>query len=284
MSIFKKKITNTFDIARELGVEESKIKELKNGERQIGGGTMDKVLSSLNKSQTERDIEKLNIYEWYKSTDLKKLREDFGYVSGKQLALKVGVQPSELCRFENKQYNKINKTIIKMYDFFKDDFNKKIEKEESNSNENKELTEKDKILEWYKNADLKELRKGIKQKDIAKEIGMSTPSLCFLEKHNAVTYSTNMAKLYNYYNNKPNKEREIENSFVNKEVKADEGSTFDEVIETENLGAHSYTDEKDITKLYKYIEELRTNIEKQNKEIDRLTRQVHCYEKLIERL
>ena len=37
MSIFKKKITNTFDIARELGVEESKIKELKNGEREIGG-------------------------------------------------------------------------------------------------------------------------------------------------------------------------------------------------------------------------------------------------------
>lgn len=84
MSIFKKKITNTFDIARELGVEESKIKELKNGKRQIEGGTMDKVLSSLNKSQTERDIEKLNIYEWYESTDLKKLREDFGYVTGRQ--------------------------------------------------------------------------------------------------------------------------------------------------------------------------------------------------------
>lgn len=284
MSIFKKKITNTFDIARELGVEESKIKELKNGKRQIEGGTMDKVLSSLNKSQTERDIEKLNIYEWYESTDLKKLREDFGYVTGRQLALKVGVQPGELCKFENKQYNKINKTIIKMYDFFNDDFNKKIEKEESNNNESKELTEEDKILEWYKNTDLKELRKELKQKDVAKEIGISTPSLCLLEKHNAVTYSKNMAKLYNYYNNKPNKERGIESSFVNKEVKDDENSTFDEVIETENLGTCSYNDEKYITKPYKYIDELRANIEKQNKEIDRLTRQVHCYEKLIERL
>ena len=38
MKFFKKRIKNTFDIARETGVDEEKIKELVNGERSIEGG------------------------------------------------------------------------------------------------------------------------------------------------------------------------------------------------------------------------------------------------------
>ena len=75
MSIFKRKIKNTFDVARDMGVDEEKIKELKEGERQVEGATMDKVLQSVNKSQVERDIEKLNIFEWYNNTDLKALEK-----------------------------------------------------------------------------------------------------------------------------------------------------------------------------------------------------------------
>ena len=44
MNIFKRKIKNTFDVARDMGVDEEKIKELKEGERQVEGAKMDKVL------------------------------------------------------------------------------------------------------------------------------------------------------------------------------------------------------------------------------------------------
>ena len=79
MGLFKRKIKNAFDIARDIGVDEKKVKELVNGEREIRGETMDKVLQSINKSKVERDLEKFNIFQWYQETDLKKLREEFGY-------------------------------------------------------------------------------------------------------------------------------------------------------------------------------------------------------------
>ena len=129
MSIFKRKIKNTFDVARDIGVDEEKIKELKEGERQIEGTTMDKVLQSVNKSQVERDIEKLNIFEWYNNTDLKALRKEFGYKNATTLAEVLKVEKSAISRAENKKYNKINKTIIKLYDFYHNDFNKNIKKE-----------------------------------------------------------------------------------------------------------------------------------------------------------
>lgn len=128
MGLFKRKIKNAFDIARDIGVDEKKVKELVNGEREIRGETMDKVLKSINKSKVERDLEKLNIFEWYKETDLKKLREDFGYKKQSHLARAIGVDNGEFNRFENKRFDKINNMIIRMYDFYHNDFNRNVEK------------------------------------------------------------------------------------------------------------------------------------------------------------
>ena len=94
MSIFKRKIKNTFDVARDMGVDEEKIKELKEGERQVEGATMDKVLQSVNKSQVERDIEKLNIFEWYNNTDLKALIKNV-----KDIILITGIRICLLYKF-----------------------------------------------------------------------------------------------------------------------------------------------------------------------------------------
>lgn len=128
MGLFKRKIKNTFDIARDIGVDEKKVKELVNGEREIRGETMDKVLKSINKSKVERDLEKLNIFEWYKNTDLKKLREDFGYKKQVHLARALKIDNGELNRFENKRFDKVNNMIIRMYDFYHNDFNRNVEK------------------------------------------------------------------------------------------------------------------------------------------------------------
>lgn len=298
MSIFKRKIKNTFDVARDMGVDEEKIKELKEGERQVEGATMDKVLQSVNKSQVERDIEKLNIFEWYKNTDLKALRKEFGYKNAVAVAEVLKIENSSICRAENKKYDKINKTIIKLYDFYHNDFNKNIkEGEQIESNEKssivKDKEEKEKIYQWYLGIDMKELRGNLSQQEISKKIGMGQSSWCQLERHLTTRYCENMGKIYNYFLG-----AEPQNSLNSEELKTDEkniiaesqnmnnseNSMFDGVVETENFTTCDCSSEKDLTELSKYVDELKNRVAEQNKEIDRLTRQVHCYEKLIERL
>ena len=293
MNIFKRKIKNTFDVARDMGVDEEKIKELKEGERQVEGATMDKVLQSVNKSQVERDIEKLNIFEWYKNTDLKALRKEFGYKNATTLAEVLKVEKSAISRAENKKYNKINKTIIKLYDFYHNDFNKNIkEGEQMESNEKssivKDKEEKKKIYQWYLDTDIEKLRGNLSQKAISNLIGMAQSNWCKLERHLVTRYCENMGKIYNYFHG-----AESQNSLNSKELKADEkdiiaesknmnnseDSIFNEVVETENFTTYDCNDKNS-----KHVDELEKYIKKQREEIDRLTRQVHCYEKLIDRL
>ena len=293
MNIFKRKIKNTFDVARDMGVDEEKIKELKEGERQVEGATMDKVLQSVNKSQVERDIEKLNIFEWYKNTDLKALRKEFGYKNATTLAEVLKVEKSAISRAENKKYNKINKTIIKLYDFYHNDFNKNIkEGEQMESNEKssivKDKEEKKKIYQWYLDTDIEKLRGNLSQKAISNLIGMAQSNWCKLERHLVTRYCENMGKIYNYFHG-----AESQNSLNSEELKAgekdivaesknmnnSEDSIFNGVVETENFTTYDCNDKNS-----KHVDELEKYIEKQREEIDRLTRQVHCYEKLIDRL
>ena len=293
MNIFKRKIKNTFDVARDMGIDEEKIKELKEGERQVEGATMDKVLQSVNKSQVERDIEKLNIFEWYKNTDLKALRKEFGYKNATTLAEVLKVEKSAISRAENKKYNKINKTIIKLYDFYHNDFNKNIKEEEQIENNEKssivkDKEEKKKIYQWYLDTDIEKLRGNLSQKAISNLIGMAQSNWCKLERHLVTRYCENMGKIYNYFHG-----TESQNSLNNEGLKAgekdivaesqnmnnSEDSIFNEVEETENFTTYDCNDKNS-----KHVDELEKYIKKQREEIDRLTRQVHCYEKLIDRL
>lgn len=298
MSIFKRKIKNTFDVARDMGVDEEKIKELKEGERQVEGTTMDKVLQAVNKSQVERDIEKLNIFEWYKNTDLKALRKEFGYKNAVALAEVLKIENSGISRAENKKYDRVNKTIIKLYDFYHNDFNKNIKKEEQiESNKKsfivKDKEEKKKIYQWYLDTDIEKLRGNLSQKAISNLIGMGQSSWCQLERHLVTRYCENMGKIYNYFHG-----TESQNSLNSEELKTgeediieesqnmnnSEDSIFNGVVETENFTTCDCNDKKDLTELSKYVDELEKCIEEQKQEIARLTRQVHCYEKLIDRL
>lgn len=226
MGLFKRKIKNAFDIARDIGVDEKKVKELVNGEREIRGETMDKVLQSINKSKVERDLEKLNIFQWYQETDLKKLREEFGYKKQAHLSRALKVDNGELNRFENKKFNKVNNFIIKMYDFYHNDFNKNIEKTQNNITANskkvasskKDITaknkktvennvDKEKILDWYLNTDLVKLRGDKPQFEAAKESGIVQGSFSDLELHKITGCSKNVIKLYNYYHKNDENEK-----------------------------------------------------------------------------
>ena len=196
MGIFKRKIKNTFDIARETGIDEEKIKELKNGERHIEGKTMEKVLDAINRSKVDRTIEKAEIFEWYEKTDLKKLREKFGYKAQLHLAKALNMDCGSLNRIENKKFNKINNSIIRLYDFYNNDFNKKIDKPEKVKENDKQV-----ILDWYYNNDLKKLRGKYTQKKLAKKVGIPQSSLWEIENHKHKKASLSLIKLYNYYNN-----------------------------------------------------------------------------------
>ena len=293
MNIFKRKIKNTFDVARDMGVDEEKIKELKEGERQVEGATMDKVLQSVNKSQVERDIEKLNIFEWYKNTDLKALRKEFGYKNAVALAEVLKIENSGISRAENKKYDRVNKTIIKLYDFYHNDFNKNIkEGEQMENNEKssivKDKEEKKKIYQWYLDTDIEKLRGNLSQKAISNLIGMAQSNWCKLERHLVTRYCENMGKIYNYFhgsepqnslNSEELKDGEKDIVAESKNMNNSEDSIFNEVVETENFTTYDCNDKNS-----KHVDELEKYIKKQREEIDRLTRQVHCYEKLIDRL
>lgn len=262
MGLFKRKIKNTFDIARDIGVDEKKVKELVNGEREIRGETMDKVLQSINKSKVERDLEKFNIFQWYQETDLKKLREDFGYTKQSHLARALNVDNGEFNRFENKKFNKINNMIIKMYDFYHNDFNKNVEKDitafsKKLGRPKKDITSKNKktvennvdkkvILDWYLNTDLIKLRGNKSQKLVAEESGIVQGSLSDLELHKITGCSKNVVKLYNYYHKNDENEKihnsENENFGENKMITLKNEVTDDEVWkwynEVEDLRAY----------------------------------------------
>lgn len=142
MGFWNKRIKDTKSLAEDIGVEEIKIKELKQGKREIGGETMEKVLNSLEKNKenkVENQIKKAEILSWYKNTDLAELRKNFGYKTQRELAKKLKRGQGTLCALENKKVNRVCNSLIELYDFYKNDFNKKIEEE--NKEKEKEVQE-----------------------------------------------------------------------------------------------------------------------------------------------
>ena len=117
---------------------------------------------------------------------------------------------------------------------------------------------------------------------------MAQSNWCQLERHLVTRYCENMGKIYNYFHG-----TESQNSLNNEELKTgekdivaesknmnnSEDSIFNGIVETENFTTYDCNDKNS-----KHVDELEKYIEKQREEIDRLTRQVHCYEKLIDRL
>ena len=208
------------------------------------------------------------------------------------------IENSGISRAENKKYGRVNKTIIKLYDFYHNDFNRNIKEEEQiESNEKssivKDKEEKKKIYQWYLGANMKELRGNLSQHEISKKIGMGQSSWCQLERHLVTKYCENMGKIYNYFhgsepqnllNSGELKTGERDIVAESKNMNNSEDSIFNGVVETENFTTCDCNDKKDLTELSKYVDELEKCIEEQKQEIARLTRQVHCYEKLIDRL
>jgi len=115
------------EVAKDLGIEEHKIQELIDGKRHIGGETMDKVLQSINDNNENSVAKDLEILDWYTNTNLKDLRKEWGY-GQIELANKLGLNSNTLNSIESKYQFKghISKTVKNLYEFYHNEFNKKL--------------------------------------------------------------------------------------------------------------------------------------------------------------
>lgn len=126
----KKSAFSIKELASLLNVSEEKIKELENGERNISGDTLEEYLKFANMSVNEKKIKRLELLNWFNYTDLKKLREEFGFKSQRALADEIGIAQSVISCMENgKNDEPAFLTLYKLNKFFTNDFNKKVKTE-----------------------------------------------------------------------------------------------------------------------------------------------------------
>lgn len=130
----KKSAFSIKELASLLNVSEEKIKELENGERNISGDTLEEYLKFANMSVNEKKIKRLELLNWFKDIDLKRIRKEFGFKNQRAFADKVGLVQSVISCIESGACeNPTFLTLYKLNKFLTNDFNKKIEKEEPKS-------------------------------------------------------------------------------------------------------------------------------------------------------
>ena len=182
-NFWKRKIKNTKQIADKVGVEEQKIKELVNGEREITGEAMDKVLNAINeeknKTELEKKVEEENVINWIRNANLEKLIKDFGFGNQKDCAKKIGIAQSSLNIIKNKKFVKYSSNMQKVYDFFNNEFNKQAKKDTPIKEKINSIEEKD-IVDFFKKENSTNLKNklNLKNKDeLADLAGCSRGSL-----------------------------------------------------------------------------------------------------------
>lgn len=281
MRFWNKKIKNVSEIARETGIEEKKIKELKEGKREIGGETMEKVLNAINKierkTDMEKKVEKEEVMNWYKNTDLDRLMKEFGYERQKDCAKEIGIGQSSLCELINRKAQHYTKVMQKVYNFFNDEFNKNVNNKTKRAYHKKIRKSNDK-LKYLQDLELNNIMTQLECKtheQLAKKIGISRRTLESIFNGNIKSDSKLVNKTYNYVKTKISQanphanERNDENDI---NILADNKTLTDGTKNTEK------TDD-----IYKGLWEVQTlKISMLEKQVERYEKQIERYEKLID--
>lgn len=221
MKFWSKRIKNVGTVAKELGEDKDKVKALKDGNLEIGGKTMERVLSTLEEDKIKGAIRKNDIWKWIQESDFKKLREDFGYSAQTAVARLIPCDPSIICNLENhkERFKEVSPKLIAIYEFYNNDFNKNIKKKDynikplknevkdvvvkSNKNKNKDKETKA-IWEWYKKTDIRALRMSLGYRslyDIVKFIKVSQSCLSDLELKHFKKVNKTIRNAYYFYKN-----------------------------------------------------------------------------------
>lgn len=216
---------STYDISKELGVEEEKIKEIISGERQVATEDMDRVIKAFQtKPEKVVPIERTLMEQFFKENKINDLKNKFGYKKVIELANDIGVANSTLYRINNEKDIKLlsDRNIKKIYDFFQNNFNKKVVAEKHIKNKNKIHTTKypqvdyeelpEEVREWFENTDINKLlvKKEMTKKQLLKKIGFTYgyyAILCDVICHRKNKRCQNayiIQKLYDYFNDNKN--------------------------------------------------------------------------------
>lgn len=235
MAFWNKRIKDVGKTALELGEDKTKVKALKDGDLEIEGNTMDRVLKNLEEDKIKRLIKESDIWKWVQETDFRKLREKFGYETQREVAKLIPCDTSIICNLENhkEKFKKVSPKLIEIYNFYSNDFNKNIKvipggkdydikvlNKGDNTGHVELLPKKDKVKElkgkekeentiwkWYKKTDIRALRLslGYNLYDLVKKIGVSQSCISDLELKHFKRVNKTIKNAYYFYNNIENK-------------------------------------------------------------------------------
>lgn len=310
MAFWNKRIKDTEAIAKKTGVDEKKIKELKSGKRVIGGETMEKVLNAINEEKEskvgiEKKIKRKEAYQWLINTDLNKLANEWGYRNMRELGDVLDIPYSTMYMYANGRLTETSRNNIKIYEFFKDEFNKKPIVVTNNKNKRVTIERKQyqESFDWLMKTDVKKLidETGIEsQAQICRETGLDAPSVSRIINKAVLGPSKKIQTFYEYLNKeadtieKPTETPQIltkeeESIFIPEEVETIKNEAknieLDDVIKMaeENLKLAG-------VETINFDEETKMPTEQEHfgnyyhNEIDRLNRIIDAFIKLIERL
>lgn len=203
---------SNYEISKETNIPEEKVKEIMEGERELPTEKVDEFTKALQEERIKRDIKMHEVYEWYKSVNIRQLREEFGYETQLELASQLGLASSTISNIEcgNKEYGYT--TILKLYDFFTNKLNKKIDKKLKEEPE--EPNDIKKIKDWYIKTDLVKARERLgykSQASLARAIKLSPSTISRIEskldKNSKYFNESTLMIYYNFLNNNSNKNK-----------------------------------------------------------------------------
>jgi len=206
--LMKKNKVNSYDIAEKTNIPEEKVKEIINGERTLPKNKVNDFVKAIHETKKESKNGLRNeALLFFTGKDIRTLRLKFNYETQRDLAEVLKVSQYTVSRAERNGANSLNTTtLLKFYNFFKDELNIKVNKKKE-----KVIKEKDSngnyTIEYYRNyfkgIDLKQeiANTGKSIPQFAKSIGLN-PSTIYKYALGTIEWSINIyRKVFNALNN-----------------------------------------------------------------------------------
>lgn len=136
-----------YTMAKQLGIEEEKYKEVEKKKRPLEGKLVDKfqeVIKNAKQIKFDRNIRLMEIDRWYASGEVKEALTEYGY---NQVSLAKEMKLSNTTVLDAIKHGKATNDVKeKIYDFLNNPMNKKIKEEEQKETQIKDFGERLKAL------------------------------------------------------------------------------------------------------------------------------------------
>lgn len=120
---------SSYEVSKETGISEDKIKEVFTGERSLPTKHVDAVVKSIQSKDNLSDVDYLTARKYFDvdEPDFVSLRNRFGYGTQRSLAQALKIPACYVSDLETGKLNRVPKsTLVKVYDFFQDDLNIRV--------------------------------------------------------------------------------------------------------------------------------------------------------------